>query len=810
MRRLFKRLPVCALILATSLVDAAPVADYDALLQRARAGDHAPFLDAVGSAPGGERELNDFLAVAGWAGRQAEVIRVYEAPASKPVLRDYALIEVARAYRDGRRWNEALALFDEGARRFPAQEGFALGGARTLTDMDRLDEAGQRARAGSGRWPRSPDWHLVLAHVHQRQARPFAAVAAADKAYDLAPSRDDVALAYIAALQLARMAEPALRVASRHPRAVSADLMRRLEGDAVAEIARMADMPAPDETERFAVADQALARYDTLLARWQAETPRPEADIQRARIDRLTALHARFRMRDVVDAYETLLAEGISVPAYALSDVASAYLYLRQPERATGLYQAVLRSSVAAEDEGARVNGETGLYYALLESGRYAEASRVVRSMVERQPVWQSPRDGGAAVPSDLRLPVERLAALERLYSNDTRGAQQAIDELVEKAPNNAGLLTSQAQVLRARQQPRESERVLKLAETLEPRARAVELGQGFTALALQEWRQAELLRDDLVARYPEDLGTQRLDRDWQVHQMAELRVSGHAGLKNDNPVTGSRDRGLEAVLYSSPIREHWRAFAGAGQASSRFDEGTARLSWMRGGAQWRGRDLTVEGEASVNRYGFGTRPGLGLSAAYDLNDHWQVGGGLAHRARQTPLRALRNDIHANRVDTFVRWRADELREWRLSVSPSHFSDGNQRVEALLQGRERFYTAPRFWLDGLLDVSASRNSRDGAPYYNPRADTTVLPALRVTHVLHSRYETVWEQHLTVGVGRYAQRGFGGGGVEFWEYGQRFRTNDVFELGASISGLRRPYDGQRERDLRFAFDLTYRF
>ena len=222
------------------------------------------------------------------------------------------------------------------------------------------------------------------------------------------------------------------------------------------------------------------------------------------------------------------------------------------------------------------------------------------------------------------------------------------------------------------------------------------------------------------------------------------------------------------------------------------------------------GRDLTVEGEVSLNRYGSGTEPGAGLTVAHDLNDHWQLGGGVAYRSRETPLRALNNGIHANRLDTYARWRADERREWRLGVSPSRFSDGNQRVEWTAQGRERLYTAPRLWLDALVDASASRNSRDGAPYFNPRSDLSVLPALRGTHILHRRYETVWQHHLTVGVGSYAQRGFGVGAVGLWEYGHRFRMNDVFELGASLSGLTRPYDGQRERDLRVAFDLTYRF
>jgi biofilm PGA synthesis protein PgaA len=804
----FKRLAFLPFIFAGSLADASLLPDYDSLLQRARAGDHAPFLEAV-KAPRGERALNDFLAVAGWAGKRAELIRVYEAQTPRPELQDYALIEVARAYRDEGRWNDALALFEEGQRRFPRHDAFFLGAAMTLADASRLDEAERRARAGVHDHPESVDWRLVKAHVHARQAQPFAALAEADRAYQLAPSRSDVVLSYIGALSQARMAEPALRVATQHPQAVNAALMRRLEGDAAAEMARMADLPSRGEAERFAVADRALERYGQLLAAWRAQTPRPDADIRRARIDRLAALHARVRMHEVVEEYTALEAEG-PVPAYALSDVASAHLYLREPERARELYARSLEANAAGDDEDARAEDEVGLYYALMESEVFDEASSVSREALERQPVWYYLAGVQTRIPSDRRLTVERLAALERLYANDTSAAQAVFAGMIAKAPNNTGLLTAQAQVLRARDLPRASERVLKLAETLEPRDRAVELGQGFTALKLQEWRQAQLLRGDMVQRFPEDLTTLRLDREWQVHNKAELQVNGFRGLKSNNPITGSRDHGVEAVLYSQPIAYHWRAFMGAGQASSRFDDGTVSFGWLRGGAQWRGRDLTVQGEVSANRYGFGTRPGAGLTVDYDLNDHWQIGGGLAYRSREAPLQALQNDIHTNRLDAYVRWRANEQREWRLGLSPSRFSDGNRRLELMLQGRERLYTQPRYWLDALVDVSASRNSLEGAPYFNPRSDFGVLPALRGTHVLHRRYETVWEHHLTVGAGRYAQRGFGGGTMFMWEYGHRFRTNDVFEIGASLGGLARPYDGQRERDLRIAFDLTYRF
>ena len=109
-----------------------------------------------------------------------------------------------------------------------------------------------------------------------------------------------------------------------------------------------------------------------------------------------------------------------------------------------------------------------------------------------------------------------------------------------------------------------------------------------------------------------------------------------------------------------------------------------------------------------------------------------------------------------------------------------------------------------------LDVSASRNSKEDTLYFNPKSDFGVLPTVTVNHVLYNRYETQWSQQFQVGAGTYSQRDYSTGGVGLIGYGQRFRWNDVLEAGANLSLVSRPYDGERERDLRLLVDLTYRF
>ncbi|EHK66558.1 outer membrane protein PgaA [Achromobacter arsenitoxydans SY8] len=802
----------CA-VLAPALALAKPAGDYDALIERARAGDYEPALAMLrqqGPAAG-ERAVHDHIVIAGWAGRPAEAIAAYETLPAGAALPASVQLAVARAYRDARRWPEALDSYRAGLRRHPAQSAFAAGEIMTLADAGQFAAATQAGERWLKRRPRDADSRLALSYVYARQGMPFEALHQADQALDSAPGTPYVLREYVFALQDARMADVALELARRHAGLFDARQMRGLEADALAQQARLAAMPARSEAERIAIADRALAGYDAAISAWSPLGEEARDDVLRARIDRLHALHARVRMQDLIQEYEALLAEGVQVPRYALNDVASAYLYLRQPERARDLYRQVAADDALRNDDPEqRLATQTGLYYALAEGEQYDETGAITDAVGSDYAPWLYYKGQATRMPNDLNLESSQTVAASRLQADDTVDAQQRLEDMVRRAPNNSGLRADLATVYRARSLPRASEIELKMAETLAPRGLAVENGQGFTALDLQEWRQAEALSADTLARSPENLTSRRLAREWQVHQKAELVITGYRGLANDSPVTGNGDFGIDAVLYSSPIDYNWRVFGGGGYAAGDFEEGRGNYRWLRTGAQWRGRDLTVEGEVSTNDYGHGVKPGVRLSAAYDLDDHWQVGGSAAVMSRDTPLRALTNDISSNGLSMYVRWRANERREWTLSAAPSHFSDGNSRWELGLSGRERVYTAPHLKADLELGLSTQRNTRDGAPYFNPSADFMALPGVRVTHTLYRRYETAWEQIGTLGAGAYSQRGYGTGGVIALGYGQRYRANDVLDMGAMITGTSRPYDGDRERELRIVFDLAYRF
>lgn len=813
------RLLIGAALCSQLLMPAFAVADpaYDALIIQARNGNFTPALTQLRQLPAERQtpgQVSDHLVIAGWAGQDAEVLKVYEAQGKNRTLTPQALATVARTYRNQKQWAQAEAVYRQALVREPNNTDLQLGLALTQADGGKTTEAVQRARALVAANPNDPNRRMALGYALTRAGFNYDALFEFDQAFIRAGDKPEVAREYIVALQKARLPEPALRLAAKRPGLIDPVTQRRLEGDLAAERVRMAEFATRSEKDRYVIADRALQDYDKLLARW---TPDPTAkdDVVVWRIDRLGALKARARTADVIREYETLQAEGVKLPTYAVRWVAASYLDQRLPEKAAPLYRQAITAPDA--DVGDRVEDSTALFYALLENDQVDEARTVAKNLADSQKPRVELKGLPIGNPNDEWMDAQQLAAQAGTYGADLPSSEKSLEELVGKAPGSIGLRLAQAEMYRARDWPRRAERSLKETEAQSPRDIGLEMSQGFTALDLQEWRQLDILTDDVVARNPDNRQVQRLQRLRDVHDMAELKVEAYTGKSfgggnngDAGAVSGSRDWGIESRLYTPPIDEDWRLFAGAGYATADFEEGTGHHRWQVVGVERRTRDMTIEAEVSNHSYGDGSKQGAAVSIARDINDNWQYGGSLGYLLSTTPLRALNEGITANGGSGFIRWRANESREWKLTLSPSHFSDGNDRFEALLSGREGLYSSPKVQVDLGLEVGASRNSKEDTIYFNPKSDFTVLPVININHVLYHRYETQWSQQFQVGAGTYSQQDYSTGGIGLVGYGQRYRWNDVLEAGANLSLISRPYDGDRERDLRLLVDLTYRF
>ena len=788
---------------------------YDQLILRARAGDSAPVLEflrrqSMDDAGAGTRRLvEDWIGVAGWAGRDSEVADVYAHWSKRLALSAASSAGAGRALRNLRQWDASISAYQSAIDLDPANTGYRIALVHVLADAGDDNQALLRARALLNEAPLDPKRRLALAYVHTAARRFYAALAEITRARSLAPHDTEVTAAYVDALQSAGLPVQALALNNNYLGLIQPAQVRRLRADVAAELVRLAYAPSTTEAERFRAADAALALYEVLLREWRGSAdPAVHRDIARARIDRIGALTARSEMQEAVAEFESLRSEQVQVPGYARRWVAGAYLYLQKPELARSLYADLLAGDRPAQTEYA--DDASGLFYSLVEvesmSQALALADKTAASLAPRDPVPGQP--GG--VPSDAWAAAQVQAAQALSFADDTPAAQLRLEAMLALAPGNSGLRTALAGVYRARSWSRRAETELKVAEASAPRSLDVEVQQGFTALDLQEWEQARLLSSDVIDRFPENLQARRLQRLVDVQQKAELRVSGYRGVSSNSPVTGNGDSGIDTVLYSTPIRQNYRIFAGGGYGQGDFPEGRGRHRLLRGGLEWRARDNTVEAEASTHSFGFGHHTGLRLQATHDLNDQWQINAVLERLSRDTPLRALASNVTANSATVAARWRASDRSEWSFAIEPMRYSDGNSRLAGTLLGRERIYTAPRLVADLALEAAASRGVRQDVPYYNPAADFTLVPRIDLSHVMFRHYQTEWRQQLQLGGGVYSERGFSSGSVAFVGYSQRLRLDDVFEAALGISVTRRPYDGIQERIVRGTFDISMRF
>lgn len=740
------------------------------------------------------------LALSGMAAAQAP------APSTE---RD-ALLATANSQRDAQAWTEALRSYRLGRERYPQDLAFTWGEIQAMADGGETAEAVALAQQQLDRQPDDADALLVMGYAQLRHQGVYAALEYVDRAMQQAAGRPYVVREYLLALQRAHLAIAALEIAEQRPGLVTQQQMWELQADAAAERLRFASLATRREADRFVLADASLAEYAALLAQWEAAGNVPAPLVQRLRIDRLQALHARSYMAEVVAEYEALVAEGVELPPYALGDVASAYAYLHQPERAAALYRQLVASDYLRTEDRVRQDQDFGLLYAYSDQGQIGAARDAAREMPMQYSPWRVVEGDRAPSPNPVYMDARHLAAMMDFYAGAAPEAQLALERQLSAAPTRNHLRVDLAGIYNARGWPRLAEIELKVAEGRDPRDLSVETGQGVVALELQEWRQARELSADALARFPEDQRAQRLARQWQVHEMAELQITANKGLGNDNPVAGGRDLGIETTLYSQPLAENWRLMAGLGQRRATFGDGRARHNFARVGLEWRSRDWNVLGEVAQNHFGQGGRTGAGLSVRYQIDDVWSVFGGAHRLSRDTPLQALRNDITSDRLDLGVQWRQSERRQWSVSATPSRFSDGNRRWGVLLRGQERLVTRPNWYVDAGVEAYATRNRRNDVPYYSPRSERSLLPTLSWNHTLRQTPRTAWTQQASVGLGGLRQQGYGSSAVGVISYGQRWRANEVFDIGATLSATSRSYDGTREREWRVVFDMTQRF
>lgn len=451
----------------------------------------------------------------------------------------------------------------------PGSDDYRIGYIKTLADARKDGEALSEARRLVAE--QASVAHLqTLSYVYLRLGKSWDQLLVDTQILDREPQNKTALASLMATLTRNRIDSPALGLAN------SVELTpaekRNLQLNAAAELVRLADTPSREEKARYALARTALTQYDAMIAAWHPD-PQAAPDIIRARIDRLGALYASAEYAQVIREYQSLIAQQQTVPDWAIGWVISSFIALKQIEPALTLIHQHPSWLTSQQNE------EHELFYALLDTGQYPEAQRYVARLTRNAPYIRRLYGSPTPQPNDDWLTAQSLNVHYLAATNDLPQAEARMQRLAATAPGNQGLQIDYAALLQERGLPRAAERQLKAAESLEPASLQLERQQAWVALDLQEWRQMDLLADDVVARSPRDLNTQRLARAREIHYLSELRLSVGKGLHSDNPVSGTHDLSFETAIYSPPLADSWRLFGGHRFAEGNFEEGKAAVA---------------------------------------------------------------------------------------------------------------------------------------------------------------------------------------------------------------------------------------
>jgi biofilm PGA synthesis protein PgaA len=745
--------------------------------------------------PGDIPIASDLAVILGWAGRDREMLEVFETIGPDAAF-DYALFAAARSARAVGELDRADAYIKRGAERFPDEPRWALLRALVYVDGGRFEEARQVLTASYGTDPSDLEGLLAWGYL-SAQARDLpAALRYYTEVLKHRPENREALAGRTMALE-ALGAPFRAQELGRAP----AGLLDQSEQDRIAEtqgavMLRWGRLPVVDPARRFDATDRGIAALERRIAELEARPDGASVVLQRARFDLLVAYRDRSRMRDAVAVYERLRQEGVTVPAYARLSAASAYLYLEDPATARDLYQSVVDED--PKERETRFEAHLGLFYAWVELERYDRAYAVIDALEREQPPFATFLDTGATVGNDLRGSAAVAAALARYYSGQLAEAWDRLSPLAAAAPAASWLQADLASVARARGWPRRSLALIEPWLRSAPNDADLQLGHAETLLALRRYPEAGAAIDRLYAVFPENKSVQDLKKDWDVHRMWEwvTRVEPSYGAEPTAPGVGIA---VTTRLWSPPLWDYWRATGEYRYVTEDLPEG--RETWNRAaaGLEYRGPSLRAFAELTYNE---STEDGLGGRAEIEWTptDHVSLSGTGEIFSRETPIRALKNGTTADAVELGAGYRFHESRGLALTWRLMDFSDGNVRNELFPRFAQRVIDRPLFTLTGIGDLYYSTNSRTDVAYFSPEWVFTPTVALVAEHVAWQQYRRSFVHALTGTVGGTFQAGFDGEPIGIIAYEHRWQFGRQVALSYGILFGSRVFDGDREEEI----------
>ena len=767
--------------------------DRDRAVQLAREGEYDEALEILSrlhrEAPEHLGIRGDLAAVLSWAGEDEEALEVgLRLPFWEldPIVAE----AVARSARNEGQPGIAVGIYRQVLPGHPDRVEIRIGLTMAYKEWGQLRAALAEAEGLDEHFADHAEARMARGHVFfaaerwAEAALEFALARERDPDHPEAPRREVEALEALGAHGLARE-----RVELR-PRLFAVEEQARVVAGHGARLVEWASATPAGLTpaERFRAADQAIRYLDAALAR----LPDDEGGFQRARLrfDRAVALRERHRMADVRVEVEALEAEGHELPPYVQRVAADAALYEGDVDEAVERYRVALA--------GWPDHPETriGLFYALVEKRRFAEAQALLEEDLARQPErrWIEGTDLSLANPDRLSATVAWHLGLA--FSGDLPGAQEGLDDHLARAPMNLSLRQELATVYLWRGWPRLAMEEYRRLLTVDPEQVGARVGLVAAHRELGERRQALAILDTLWTLAPENEHVRREARTTRVEGAWELSAEAGAGRSTGGEL-GTRDHTLTTRVLSAPVAHRLRFTAASHRADAEYEAGTGVHDRVSAGIEVRTRWIHLRVEGSDHRQG-DSRIGAAGRAEFYLGDRLSLRARGESYSVDVPLQATLQGVRGWEAGGGFTWRSHERRYWMLEGGVLEMTDENRRWSVYSGLEQSLVHGAVHRLAVRPEVYGAIHSRSDVPYFSPARMGNANLSLLWEWTPWETRESSMSQRVTGTGGTVSQSGesvepFVGAAVEHeWGLTRRFDLRYGVSYGLPV------YDGTRER------------
>ncbi|RUR26051.1 poly-beta-1,6 N-acetyl-D-glucosamine export porin PgaA [Vreelandella andesensis] len=536
----------------------------------------------------------------------------------------------------------------------------------------------------------------------------------------------------------------------------------------------------------------------------------PEELVTIAEYDKVVAL-AQLRRFSEAEALATRLEKQHGrLPSYVDRARAHALNGMGRPNEAIELYENLIRQSPALATNPDDPLYE-GLFYSYADAQRFRDADRLLKEWIASEPEERLDFTQTLRIENPNYQKVLLLEVLLDAWRGRNDEASERLATYQAQAPAEPYLWLTKGHIERDRGWPRKAEASYQQATPLLPpdRQEAAQHGVLLSRLQHGQWKgtTTEIARE--IAQASPSASRDDMAREWRELRAPQLNSSFERSEGQGSGAQASKEWRYEVLLEGPRNDSGSRPFAQRIGQFGAFEDENLYASYNVAGYEWNLYPAMVTLAA-----GHGSQLNEDFLAMAELryaaSDHVTATAGVELNTTDTPLRALRDGINADRYRGELTYRHDERGAGAIGVMATDFDDSNLRQSVYGYWNQTLYHLDRWQINAAVQGSASRNDEVEASYFNPKRDASLAGVLSVNYGTPFDYRQSFIQSVSLGSGRYWQEDYDSENTWSLGYQHSWELAPTVSLQYGITRERAVYDGVPEYDNVISAGFVWRF